>query len=97
MGAEPAARRAFENHFDPYKQVESRLRQLSEIGHPVEKAELIVMGGTYTSRALCYQEWFVKRAIEAMNDFQERNGEKEMDIFLLRTSRPLTRAHASGT
>lgn len=69
MGAEPAARRAFENDFDPYKQVSSRLRQLSEIGHPVEKAELIVMGGTYTSRMLCYQEWFVKRAIEAMNDF----------------------------
>lgn len=69
MGAEPAARRAFENDFDPYMQVLSRLKQLSQIGHPVEKAELIVMGGTFTSRALCYQEWFVKRAIEAMNDF----------------------------
>jgi elongator complex protein 3 len=69
MGAEPAARRAFENNFDPYQQVTSRLRQLSEIGHPIEKAELIVMGGTYTSRTLCYQEWFVKRAIEAMNDY----------------------------
>src|SRR3990172_6423391 len=52
MGAEPAARRAFENDFDPYKQVGSRLRQLCEIGHPIEKAELIVMGGTYTSRTL---------------------------------------------
>lgn len=69
MGAEPAARRAYENDFDPYRQVFSRLKQLSEIGHPVEKAELIVMGGTFTSRTLCYQEWFVKRAIEAMNDF----------------------------
>ncbi len=77
MGAEPAARRAFENDFDPYKQVKSRLEQLSQIGHPVEKAELIVMGGTFTSRMLCYQEWFVKRAIEAMNDFygtQRREG-----------------------
>ena len=69
MGAEPAAKRAFENNFDPYMQVSSRLKQLSQIGHPVEKAELIVMGGTYTSRMLCYQEWFVKRAVEAMNDF----------------------------
>lgn len=72
MGAEPAARRAFENNFNPYNQVTSRLEQLSQIGHPVEKAELIVMGGTYTSRMLCYQEWFVKRAIEAMNDFYGR-------------------------
>ncbi len=69
MGAEPAARRAFENDFDPYMQVSSRLRQLLEIGHQVGKAELIVMGGTFTARTLCYQEWFVKRAIEAMNDF----------------------------
>ena len=69
MGAEPAAKRAFENNFDPYKQVSSRLQQLSQIGHPIEKAELIVMGGTFTSRTLCYQEWFVRRAIEAMNDF----------------------------
>src|SRR5574341_467534 len=37
MGAEPAARRAFENDFDPYLQVSSRLRQLLEIGHPVGK------------------------------------------------------------
>ncbi|HEY9246899.1 MAG TPA: tRNA uridine(34) 5-carboxymethylaminomethyl modification radical SAM/GNAT enzyme Elp3 [Candidatus Methanoperedens sp.] len=69
MGAEPAARRAFENDFDPYRQVMSRLKQLEQIGHPIEKAELIVMGGTFTSRTLCYQEWFVRRAIEAMNDF----------------------------
>ncbi len=69
MGAEPAARRAFENDFDPYKQVAARLKQLSQIGHPIEKAELIVMGGTYTARTLCYQEWFVKRCLEAMNDF----------------------------
>jgi elongator complex protein 3 len=69
MGAEPAAKRAFENNFDPYLQVSSRLKQLDQIGHSIAKAELIVMGGTYTSRALCYQEWFVKRCIEAMNDF----------------------------
>jgi len=69
MGEEPAARRAFENDFDPYRQVQSRLQQLLQIGHPVEKAELIVMGGTFTSRTLCYQEWFIRRSIEAMNDF----------------------------
>ncbi|MDP2845684.1 MAG: tRNA uridine(34) 5-carboxymethylaminomethyl modification radical SAM/GNAT enzyme Elp3, partial [Candidatus Methanoperedens sp.] len=83
MGAEPAARRAFENNFDPYLQVSSRLSQLSQIGHSLEKAELIVMGGTFTSRMLCYQEWFVKRAIEAMNDFYGagwRGGKKYFSI-----------------
>ncbi len=69
MGDEPAALRAVQNNFDPYMQVFSRLQQLSQIGHQLEKAELIIMGGTFTSRTLCYQEWFIKRAIEAMNDF----------------------------
>ncbi|CAG0998007.1 MAG: tRNA uridine(34) 5-carboxymethylaminomethyl modification radical SAM/GNAT enzyme Elp3 [Candidatus Methanoperedens sp.] len=81
MGAEPAAKRAFENNFDPYLQVTSRLKQLSQIGHPVEKAELIVMGGTYTSRMLCYQEWFVKRCVEAMNDFYGTEWRKDRDYF----------------
>jgi elongator complex protein 3 len=46
-----------------------RLNQLREIGHPVDKVELILMGGTMTARSHDYQEWFVKRAVEAMNDF----------------------------
>jgi len=45
-----------------------RLNQLREIGHPVEKVELILMGGTMTARSADYQEWFVKRCLEAMND-----------------------------
>ncbi|HIH44712.1 MAG TPA: tRNA uridine(34) 5-carboxymethylaminomethyl modification radical SAM/GNAT enzyme Elp3 [Candidatus Methanoperedenaceae archaeon] len=69
MGLEPAARRAFECGFDPYVQVSSRLRQLSDIGHPVDKAELIIMGGTFTARPPQYQEWFVRRCLEAMNEF----------------------------
>ena len=69
MGREPAAMRAIQHGFDPYSQVESRLSQLKEIGHDVEKVELIVMGGTFSARSLDYQEWFIKRCLEAMNDF----------------------------
>ncbi|WNY26818.1 tRNA uridine(34) 5-carboxymethylaminomethyl modification radical SAM/GNAT enzyme Elp3 [Methanolapillus ohkumae] len=68
MGKEPAAMRAFDFHFDPYFQVSSRLNQLATIGHDVTKAELIVMGGTFSARTLDYQEWFVQRCLEAMND-----------------------------
>lgn len=74
MGLEPAARRAFECGFDPYVQVSSRLRQLSEIGHPVDKAELIIMGGTFTARPPQYQEWFARRCLDAMNEFGGRKG-----------------------
>jgi len=68
-GHEPAAARGEQNDYDPYGQVTLRLNQLREIGHPVDKAELILMGGTMTARSHDYQEWFVKRAVEAMNDF----------------------------
>ena len=69
-GHEPAAARGEQNDYDPYGQVTLRLEQLRQIGHPVDKVELIVMGGTMTARSHDYQEWFVKRAIEAMNDYE---------------------------
>jgi len=68
-GREPAAMRAAQHNFDPYEQVRVRLAQLEEIGHPLDKAELIIMGGTITARPLGYQHWFVKRCLLAMNDY----------------------------
>jgi len=68
-GHEPAAARGVQNDYDPYGQVRLRLEQLRQIGHPVDKVELILMGGTMTARSHDYQEWFVKRALEAMNDY----------------------------
>jgi len=67
-GLEPAAARGVQNGYDPYGQVTLRLHQLRHIGHPVDKVELILMGGTMTARSADYQAWFVKRALEAMND-----------------------------
>ena len=68
-GEEPAALRARMHEFHPYRQVYSRLEQLHSIGHPVDKVELIAMGGTFPSHSLCYQEWFISKCLEAMVDF----------------------------
>ena len=68
-GHEPAAARGEQTDYDPYGQVTLRLEQLRSIGHPVDKVELILMGGTMTARSHDYQEWFVKRALQAMNDY----------------------------
>ncbi len=68
-GHEPAAARGKQNDYDPYGQVTLRLHQLREIGHPIDKVELILMGGTMTARSHDYQVWFVKRALQAMNDY----------------------------
>jgi elongator complex protein 3 len=67
-GFEPAARRAGRNHFDPYLQTAERVAQLQATGHSTDKIDLILMGGTLTARMLDYQEWFVKRCYDAMND-----------------------------
>jgi len=67
-GSEPAAMRAEMHGFDPFLQVQARLNQLKAIGHEVDKIDLIIMGGTFTARSPWYQEWFVKRCYDAMND-----------------------------
>src|SRR5512136_3162401 len=67
-GEEPASLRAREHGYDPYRQVRARLDQFRALGHHVDKAELIVMGGTITARPPEYQQWFVSECIRAMNE-----------------------------
>ncbi len=65
-GYEPAALRGSQNSFDPYEQVQSRIRQLTAIGHKVDKVELIIMGGTFPATPLEYQTWFIQRCLDAL-------------------------------
>jgi elongator complex protein 3 len=60
--------RASLNSFDPFLQTKNRLEQLQAIGHNTSKIDLIIMGGTFTSRDPFYQEWFVRRCFDAMNE-----------------------------
>jgi elongator complex protein 3 len=64
---EPGAMRALEHGFDPYSQVRSRLEALAAVGHPTDKIELLILGGTFSSYRRDYQAWFVSRCFEAMN------------------------------
>lgn len=72
-GEEPAALRGREHGYDPYEQVHARLSQFRLLGHHVDKAELIVMGGTITARDPAYQEHVVTQCLRAMNDFPDRS------------------------
>jgi elongator complex protein 3 len=78
---EPGAMRAVEHQFDPYAQVRSRIEQLQSLGHPTDKIELLILGGTWSSYRRDYQAWFIKRCFDAMNGMnhegqQEHNGLK---------------------
>ncbi len=67
-GKEPATMRGIQYNYDPFLQVHSRLSQLHAIGHPTDKCELIIMGGTFPSEDSDYQEYVVKRCFDAFNE-----------------------------
>ena len=67
LSNEPAVMRAILCDFDPYKQVKTRLNALKITGHPTNKIELIIMGGTWSYLPSKYQTWFVKRCFDALN------------------------------
>ena len=69
LGKEPALMRGVQTGFDPYMQVRYRLEQYKTIGHRPSKVQLIIMGGTFPATDLDYQEWFVTRCLEEMNDY----------------------------
>ena len=60
-GEEPAALRGAQNEFEAYREVEARLKQLTAAGHRTQKTEFIIMGGTFLSFPLDYQETFVNK------------------------------------
>jgi elongator complex protein 3 len=70
----PAVLRAIKCGFDAKKQVKLRLRVLSEMGHPTDKVELIVMGGTFLAYPKDYQYQFIKDCLDALN------GEESADL-----------------
>lgn len=69
LSDEPGAQRAEQNSFDPYLQTYSRLRAYYNNGHPTDKIEMIILGGTWSFYPETYQIWFIKRVFDALHDF----------------------------
>jgi len=68
VSGEPAVERAKKLKFDPYLQVKKRLEMLKAEGHPTDKIELRVVGGTWSYYPKKYQNWFIKKCFEACNE-----------------------------
>mgnify|MGYP001274231721 CR=1 FL=1 len=77
---EPGARRALEHEFNPFDQVASRLEALEAVGHPTEKVELLILGGTWSAYRRDYQEWFVRRCFDALNGVEAETLEQAQRI-----------------
>jgi elongator complex protein 3 len=76
---EPGAARAFQNQFDPYRQVKSRLDSYDAVGHPTDKIELLILGGSWTVYPRAYQKWFIGRCFDAMNGQAEEKPEVSLE------------------
>ncbi len=70
LDGEPAVMRAQANDFDPYRQVQARLKSLKATGHNISKIELIVIGGTWSAIPISYQNWFIKEVFRACNQYR---------------------------
>jgi len=65
--------RGIQNKFNPNRQVTNRIKQLTAIGHKVDKIELIIMGGTFPATPPNYQTHFVKRCLDAITKQKSRS------------------------
>ncbi len=63
----PAVLRARECNYNPSKQVKVRLKAFRGMGHPTDKIELIIMGGTFLSYPREFQFDFVRKCYDALN------------------------------
>jgi elongator complex protein 3 len=67
LSNEPGAMRALTLNFDPFEQVDQRIKSMIRTGHSVDKVELLILGGTWSAYKPDYQEWFVRRCFDALN------------------------------
>lgn len=73
IGEEPAAMRARMADFDPAKQIENRLKQYEIQGHPTDKCEVIIMGGTFLAMGERYKKGFVKSVYDTLNEKKSKS------------------------
>ena len=80
VSGEPAVERAKKLKYDPYLQVQKRIEMLQEQGHPTDKIELRIVGGTWSYYPKRYQDWFIKKCFDACNKKTSLNLKKAQKI-----------------
>jgi elongator complex protein 3 len=73
LKGEPAVDRALSLNYNPYLQVQARLKTLEEIGHKTDKIDLRIIGGTWSFYPKQYQTWFIKECFRAANEFNKNS------------------------
>lgn len=94
---EPAAWRALILKFDPYTQMRSRIETLMGNGHPTDKIELIVKGGTWSAYPPTYQRWFLKRCFDGANDAGKATKPEDYTMLLAKSKEIIAPAEEPAT
>lgn len=69
----PVVMRACRVNYDSFKQVRARLKAFRVMNHPVDKVEIIIMGGTFLQYPEKFQYEFVKGIYDGLNGKKSKN------------------------
>ena len=76
LSKEPAAQRAKMLKFDPFVQIKTRIESLQKEGHPTDKIELRIIGGTWSYYKKDYRTWYIKECYRACNSLNQKSNIK---------------------
>lgn len=80
LNDEPAVLRANMMDFDCFRQFNDRALSLMNCGHPVDKIEIIVLGGTWDHYPLEYQYEFIRDIYYSANIFSEPENRERLSL-----------------
>jgi ELP3 family radical SAM enzyme/protein acetyltransferase len=80
LSREPACLRASRNEFDPIKQIYDRLLSLEKMGHPLDKLEIIVLGGTVLEYPREYLTYFTTQIFYICNIYPFTDSRKMLSL-----------------
>lgn len=78
VSGEPAVERAKKLNFDPYEQTAKRIEVLEISGHPIDKIDIRVIGGTWSYYPKKYRLWFCKKCFDACNKTKNDPDDKNL-------------------
>ncbi|MFH1401389.1 MAG: tRNA uridine(34) 5-carboxymethylaminomethyl modification radical SAM/GNAT enzyme Elp3 [Parcubacteria group bacterium] len=87
VSGEPAVERAKALKYDPYLQVKRRIEMLENEGHPTDKIELRIAGGTWSYYPERYQKWFIKKCFDACSEKSKIKNQKSKLQFKIQNLR----------
>ena len=76
----PAIMRAMALNYDIKRQVETRLNSLKAMGHPTDKIEIIIIGGTFLQYEKDFKYNYIKGIYDTLNEIDSKDLEKAKKI-----------------